>query len=307
MNIYYLRWLVVLLFIANASLAQSHFYYYNNRYYESDLAWEAGGSAGIMNAFTDLGGKKGNGKGFIKDLNLKNTKPSFGFFITALYQYKIGVRLEATFGTITAYDSILKKVQTSAPGRYERNLSFKSSISDVQLSVELHPVFIFGNFDEEAPRLSPYAVAGIGYFSFDPQAKLNGQWYSLQPLHTEGQGFREYRTKKPYKLQQVNFPLGVGLMYEAGAALNFRLELVHRILMTDYLDDVSTSYIDPSLFTNYLPGTQALLAAQLADRKAELNPVLKAIPGEQRGGPKDKDAYFTMQFKMSFVLGRKRR
>ena len=53
----------------------------------------------------------------------------------AMYKDAIGVRLEGTFGQVTGFDSILKNVGPSTFGRYERNLSFKSRISELQLSV----------------------------------------------------------------------------------------------------------------------------------------------------------------------------
>ena len=102
--------------------------------------------------------------------------------------------------------------------------------------------------DEEPPRLSPYVVAGAGVYSFDPQAKLNGQWYSLQPLHLEGQGFAEYPDRKTYQLTQLNLIGGLGLKYEINSLFNARLEFAHRFLFTDYLDDASEiDYIDPTL------------------------------------------------------------
>ena len=208
----------------------SQYYYHNNKYYESDLTFEIGGSIGMMNCLTDLGGRKGIGKGFIKDLNLKNSNFDAGVFFMASYQNKVAVRLEATMGSIEAYDSILKKVKTSTYGRYERNLSFRSEIRELQLSVEVHPLFILNNYDEEPPRFSPYAIAGIGLFSFDPEAKLDGNWIRLQPLRTEGQGFREYRDRKPYHLTQFNFPVGIGVRYELNDNLNVRMELVHQNL-----------------------------------------------------------------------------
>ena len=44
---------------------EAQFYYYNDKYYDNPLAFEAGGSAGLMNSLTDLGGKKGIGKNFV--------------------------------------------------------------------------------------------------------------------------------------------------------------------------------------------------------------------------------------------------
>ena len=294
------------LFFPNKGQAQ--YYYDNDRYYYSDLVLEAGGTVGVMNCLTDLGGKKGIGKGFIKDLNWKNTKASFGVYFMGMYQNKIGIRLEGTFGRVAAYDSILKPYVPNTSGRYERNLSFRSNITDFQLSLELHPLFIFGNFsDKEPPVLSPYIVGGIGFFSFDPEAYLNGEWHRLQPLHTEGQGFDEYRDRKPYKLSQVNYPIGAGVKYELSSAFNLRLELVHRILTTDYLDDVSTTYIEPDLFSKYLPGTQAIYAELLADRQRELNPGHITTPNEQRGDPTSKDSFFSIQLKLGFSFGREKR
>src|SRR5687767_15450579 len=46
--------------------------------------------------------------------------------------------LEATFGQVVGFDSILKNVAHTTNGRYERNLSFKSRISEFHLGVELH-------------------------------------------------------------------------------------------------------------------------------------------------------------------------
>jgi len=281
---------------------QGQYYYYNDKYYGSDWVIELGGSAGIMNSLTDLGGKKGTGKKFIKDLNWKVSRPSFSIYAIAMYKDAIGVRLEGTFGNVRSYDSILKKVGPSTFGRYERNLSFKSNVTDIQLVAEVHP-FFFKNYEEgKAPLWSPYIVAGIGYFSFNPQARLNNEWYSLQPLHTEGQGFAEYPDRKPYKLNQVNIPLGFGVKYELNSSFNLRLEFVHRTLFTDYLDDVSNvDYIDPALFSAYLTAAQASLARQLYDRR------ISTVKNNQRGNPKDNDAFFTIHFKFGVVLRSARR
>ena len=287
---------------------KAQYYYYNDRYYDSEVIVELGASVGVMNCFTDLGGKKGSGKKFIKDLNWKNAKPDAGIFAAIMYQNKIGLRLEGTFGNVGAYDSILKPYVPNTSGRYERNLSFKSKINDLQLSVEIHPLFFFNDYtDKQPPQLSPYIVAGIGYFSFDPQAKLNGTWFRLQPLHTEGEGFAEYPYRKPYKLNQINYPVGAGLRYELSEAFNLRVELIYRILTTDYLDDVSTTYISSDLYASYLTPYQAAIAQQLADRKKEITPGLVAVPGEQRGDPKDKDAFFSIQLKVGITLGREKR
>jgi Domain of unknown function (DUF6089) len=285
----------------------AQYYFYNNKYYENKLLAELGTGIGIMNALTDLGGKQGTGKKFIKDLSWRNSKPCFGIYILLMYKSVIGLRIEGDFGQVTAYDSILKDVRASTFGRYERNLSFKSRIADLQLGIEVHPLFFKYYTDKEPPRLSPYILVGAGYFSFDPQAKLNGQWYSLQPLRTEGQGFDEYPDRKPYRLSQFNIAIGHGIRYEINSLLNARMEINYRFLFTDYLDDVSRDYIDAGLFKDYLPSRLAGLARQLYSRKGELDPGTITMPGDQRGNPKNNDAFFTIQLKLGITPGRQRR
>jgi hypothetical protein len=289
---------------------KAQYYYSNSKYYYSPFSVELGVTGGVMNSLTDLGGKKGVGKNSIKDLRWKTAKPSYGVYIAGTYLDAITVRVEGTFGEVVGFDSILKKVAPSTYGRYERNLSFKSKISEVQLAVEVHPLF-FKSYDdnEEPPRISPYAVGGVGYFSFDPQAKLNGQWYSLQPLHLEGQGFAEYPDRKTYSLRQLNIVAGLGIKYEVSSVLNARLEFVRRFLRTDYLDDVSNvDYIDPSLFYAYLPANKAAIAQQLYNRTNELNPSdIGYTPNTQRGDPTKNDSYFTIQFKIGMTIGRQHR
>lgn len=295
---------------ASLSIGQplkAQYYYYNNKYYETDLAFEVGASIGIMNSLTDLGGKKGIGKNFIKDLNWKNVKPTVGAYFLAMYKYAIAGRIEATFGSIRAYDSILKPVAASTFGRYERNLSFRSRITDIQLAAEIHPLFFKSYEEDEAPFISPYIVAGVGYYSFSPETEFNGRWVALHPLRTEGQGFAEYPDRQPYKLSQFNIAAGFGVKYEVSQMINARLEVVHRFLNTDYLDDVSTNYIDASLFYNYLPANLAALAEQLHDRRGELDPNHVPGPGGQRGDPKDNDAFFSIQLKVGLAIGRQKR
>jgi hypothetical protein len=70
------------------------------------------------------------GKKFIKDLNFGNTNFAGENIFIWSYQYVVAFRLEGTFvAGKDAYDSILKDVKSTAFGRYERNLSFRSNIA----------------------------------------------------------------------------------------------------------------------------------------------------------------------------------
>ncbi len=297
-----IRIIFLFLLFAGAKQSNAQYYFYNGGYYESDFVFELGGSIGAMNAFTDLGGRKGLGKKFVKDFNFKNTQLSGGFYIGLVYKNQIAARLEATFGQIHAYDSILKKVAATTNERYERNLSFRSSIAEIALTVEFHPFYVFGNYDDDhyPPPISPYLLAGIGYFHFNPQAKLNNAYVDLQPLSTEGEGFAEYPDREPYKLNQICFPLGIGARYDISSLLNVKAEITTRILKTDYLDDVSGRYIDPSVYSNYFTGTKLTQALLLNDRHKP--GATTAHPDGIRGRPVNDDSYITFSLKLGLSI-----
>ena len=166
------------------------------------------------------------------------------------------------------------------------------------------------NHDDYKPRLRPYGVIGIGVFHFNPQGSLtdangNKTWYDLKPLHTEGEGFAEYPKRKNYSLTQVNIPMGIGAKYFISDRVNVSLEVLHRKTFTDYVDDVSTEYIDPDLFDKYLSPQNAAIARQIHDKVVGIvtPSVTRYAPGVQRGNPNQNDAYFTIFLKFGVRLG----
>lgn len=284
------KFCIVLALLVKAPLLFGQYYFYNNKYYDNDIVFEVGGSYGGMNAITDLGGQGKDSKMYLNEINWQTTSKVAGIYVGVMYQDVIGVRLEASWGSVKSYDSLLQK---GSP-RYNRNLSFRSDIREVAFLAEFHPMQL--RYDETPSYFSPYVVAGVGWFSFNPQGNLNGKWIDLQPLRTEGQGFSEYPTRRPYKLSQANLCAGLGIRYELFDAVNLRLEWVHRYLFTDYLDDVSLSYIDPLLFSKYLSPTRASQAGIMYKRGIRNN--------KNRGQANNKDAYFSVNFKVGFSLGR---
>lgn len=299
---------IILLLTVSVEKATAQYYFYDNNYYDNPLIFEVGGSVGVMNCLTDLGGNKGVGKKFVKDLNLGKTNFAGSIYLCATYQYMFALRLEATFGQVKADDKVLAKVKETTFGRYERNLNFKSRITDFMLAFEAHPLYIFNSNkeDKEPPLFSPYLLAGVGFFSFKPQTTINNRTVDLQPLSTEGQGFAEYPDRKPYKLNQVSIPFGAGIKYDLSSTLNIKAEFVYRKLNTDYLDDVSSTYIDPTLYANYFTGAKLTNALLLNDRQYELDPSHITNEGDQRGNSKDKDAYFTFGIKLGYTFGREK-
>jgi hypothetical protein len=282
---------------------QGQFYFSSGNQPEPELLWELGGAAGAMNCLTDIGGKSGAGKKFIKDINWNQTQFCGSLFVSVAWQSRFTCRFEATVGQITGSDDVLKTSTDIARNRYLRNLHFRSTIIELAIMSELHLLPII-NKNRDLPLLSPYLIAGIGFFNYNPQARLNHVWIDLRPLHTEGQGFKEYPGLAAYKPVSWCIPVGAGIKYDVSDLVNLRFEILYRLTGTDYLDDVSNRYIVPSLFSNYLSSTASALAAKLADRSAELPGGIKNNNNDIRGNAVNKDAYFSCMLKISIGLGR---
>ena len=178
--------------ILGSQHAQAQYYFFDDTYYDQPVLYEAGFSVNAMNCLTDLGGKKGIGKKFTKDLNTGYTHLSGGVFFSVSYKNEFALRLEGTFGRVSSNDNVLLGITDIAKERFNRNLNFQSNISEVAALLEVHPMYIFIDWparDRPPPRFSPYLLGGIGYFSFNPQTKLGNRTIDLQPLHTEGRRF----------------------------------------------------------------------------------------------------------------------
>jgi hypothetical protein len=273
-------------------------------YYNSTFTFETGFSFGGMNCLTDLGGKKGIGKSFIGDVNFKNTELCGSIFFAEHYKNVVSFRTEFTWGVVKASDNVLSSVKETTLGRYERNLNFYSTVFEIMAAVEIHPLYISQKYgpNQKLHRFSPYLMGGLGFFVYNPRTQLNGAWINLQPLRTEGQGFTEYPDRKPYKLKQFNFPIGGGVRFKLIPNINISAECVYRILNTDYLDDVSTNYVERKLFRKYLDPTIVGNAEALYDRQREINPNHVTNVGDIRGNPKKNDSYFSLSFKVGILF-----
>ena len=271
---------------------------------------EAGINIGPSFFLGDLGGNRGKGTTFIKDVNLALTQVMKGVFLAVYPNEWLGVRVAAQVGKLEGQDKIIDTKGVNELWRKQRNLDFRSNISEAYIAAEVFPLmYLNRNHDDYKPRLRPYGTIGIGVFHFRPQGSLtdvNGTqtWYDLKPLHTEGQGFPEYPKIKDYALTQVNIPMGIGAKYFISDRFNVSLEVLHRKTFTDYVDDVSTEYIDPAYFDKYLSAQDALIARQIHDKVVGIvtPSVTRYEPGVQRGNPNQNDAYFTIFLKFGIRI-----
>ena len=256
----------------------------------------------------DLGGTRGVGKTFVKDVNFPLTKLMKGLYVNYYPSEWLGFRIAANFGTLEGHDSAIKTNGKNEYERKKRNLGFKSSLFEAYAAFEIYPTVFFENYDGLFHKLRPYGVIGFGMFHFNPKGEYiqpNGEriWVELQPLRLEGQGMAEYPTRKPYSLWQKEIPMGFGVKYYLKENMYIGLEILHRKTFTDYIDDVSTKYIDPALFSVYLTPEQATYARQLMYRERILNPSMSRVYiNQQRGDPKENDAFFSGMLRLGWRL-----
>jgi hypothetical protein len=234
---------------------------------------------------------------YFGDLNtrakLNRPKPAAGIFFRKNFGNYIAMRIAGNF-TQLGYSDVYN---THNEYMRRRNLSFNTNVWELGLQGD----FNFYRFMPGDPefRFTPYVTFGVSAFNYDPYAFLNGDKYFLRQLGTEGQAIDSLH-RKPYSSMAIAFPFGVGIKYSINDRINIGFEVVYRFTNTDYLDDVSKTYIDPALFPPNPDGSLST-AYLLSDRSYETGERI-GIKGRQRGNSQNKDAFATALFYISFNL-----
>jgi hypothetical protein len=179
-----------------------------------------------------------------------------------------------------------------------RNLSFYTTIKEAYAALEID--FL----DINKSRFTPYIYGGFAVFHFNPWAYDDaGQKVYLKPLSTEGEGIAAFPTQRPYSLTQFAIPFGVGVRYAVNDNINIGFEFSDRKTFTDYLDDVSSFYVD----YQKLLAARGPKAVEMAYRGIPTATANASYPqhGEQRGTPSEMDWYYfaglTFEIKLNAV------
>jgi hypothetical protein len=272
--------------------------------------YEIGFGIGPLFFLGDLGGNYGTGKTFIKDVNLPLTKVSKGFYAAVYPSEFIGFRAAINHGQVEGYDHMVEDKGGAEYFRKKRNLQFRSSVLEAYVAAEIYPTVFLEQYDGLAGKLRPYGIVGFGAFKFNPKGEYidasgRSTWVPLKPLHLEGQGMDEYPNRKEYSLVATEIPMGFGAKYYIKDNMYIGMEVLHRKTFTDYMDDVSTDYIDGNLFDQYLSSADAQMAKQLFYRENRIGTTTRPFfppDGEQRGDPKENDSFFSTIIKFGWRL-----
>lgn len=253
----------------------------NAQTYEYVQKGEFGITAGLAHYFGDINTRAG----------INRPKPAVGAFFRKAFGNYVGLRISAHFLQLGYSDTYSKN-----DFQKTRNLSFNTNVWELALQGD----FNFFKFVPGDPyhSFTPYITLGVGAFTFDPYAYLNGKKEFLRPLGTEGQ-LIGYNGRKPYNTLAISIPLGVGIKYNINDRMNFSIEVAHRFTTTDYLDDVSTTYIGAGRFTALSS------AALLQDRSYEIDPDnIIGVEGRQRGWSKQRDQYIIAEIGLTYNISR---
>ena len=244
--------------------------------------WSGNIYLGASNMMGDLGGSNFVGSRGIFDWDAKATRPAIGAGIAV---HMGGVSLATNF-LVTRLAG--NDAYSNQEFHEDRNLSVRTDLVEADLLLEYRPWSRHKGFNRF------YLYGGIGAIYYQPKAEYQGDWYELRELGTEGQFLED--GSGPYDDLSIVIPYGLGYKFRLAKSTSLILDLGFRKTFTDYLDDVSTVYADPTLIVN----EKGDVARELSNRSL----TAKAI-NDERGNPDKTDSYHVLSIKFEYIFGGK--
>ena len=118
-------------------------------------------------------------------------------------------------------------------------LNFRNNIFELNGVLEITPYNV--GYYSSRVVIVPYLAVGAGAFAFNPKTERNGEIINLQPLGTEGQGI--VGNEPLYNRLAIAYPFGVCIRFIRNDNVSVGVEILGRVLSTDYIDDVSGTEI----------------------------------------------------------------
>lgn len=236
----------------------------------------------------DLGGRDRIGTDYsLRDIDWSST--NIGGMVGFRYRFHPYWATSTTLnvGMVRGNDALTNEII-----RNSRNLHFRSLIVELSQRIE----FIVWANEKFGARYKVkglkyardkndqiYVFGGVGATYYNPKAMYQGKWVALRPLKTEGQGLTD--GAKPYGPVTLSIPMGIGFRMGLNRMWRIGLEAIYVKTFSDYIDDVSGVYYDPTVLASEVSATSAYLSNPSYQNSTWFN------AGEQRGD-KQKDAYF---------------
>ena len=290
--------------------------------------WYAGAAINAGNYFGDLAPTTNVGS-----TDISFTSPGFGLYGGYKFHHSLALRAGLNWVRVRGDDFSADPNDESGLQRYARNLSFRNDIKELQVGIEVYLLPNYGGPSRRLP-LNAYLFVGAAIFQHEPMGQVPdadyqadqsgavpvesaGEWVKLRPLQTEGVSYNNI---------EFSIPISVGAqMRIPGTQLNAGIEFGIRYMFTDYIDDVSTNYVD--LATLEANGGQ--LARIMSDRSSvpvsndgdlrdlsglSINDgqphgyftsglIGAGSDGAVRGNPDNNDFIFMTQLKLTYIIG----
>lgn len=266
-------WQLLLFSIGIGSVAHAQEYYRNT---------EFGVGVGVAHYFGDLN----------PNLGFKEIKPA----VSALYKWNFNPYI-SLYGSVTYTQVGYKDAHSKNPYQKLRNLAFHSEIWEAAISGEFN--FFWFETSDISKRWTPYLTFGVAGFYYEPTIKYGGKTVKLRTLGTEGQHMQDYKDRK-YSNFSVAFPTGAGIKWWVAPGVNMSFELVNRFTLTDYIDDVSKTYVGIDNF--YINPGVPTVGSTLQDPSILEDGGKMGVPGKKRGDESTSDQYFMAMLKVTFQL-----
>ena len=242
-----------------------------------------GVSVNAMNYFGDIVPKTS-----LPSFRTAATRPNLSVYASRRLSPRFSGRVMLGYGRISGDDSKAADPNgADSRYRYHRNMNFRNDI------IELSGLAVFDLIENrnnylKRPDFVPYLTAGVAIFHHNPKGLYSdGSYVSLQSLKTEG---------VDYSLTQFAIPFGGGVRYKVNKSFDIGIELITRKTFTDYLDDVSGTFADPSRLAT--PAAQYFGGGITRNEPGYPN----FTSTDARRGKKGDDWYTTLGITVNYIL-----
>lgn len=249
---------------------------------------EFGFSLGAANYLGDIGGDVLTRRDFVADMKVHQTRTTAGIFVRHRVNSWLSIKGNCSWARIAGDDKF-----SSNPARNTRNLSFRNDLIELAAIGQINFIQIndLGRSFRHKDNFRAYVGAGAGLVYHNPKAFYQGVYIPLRPLQTEN---------VRYSKVTAVVPVSGGFTFTFDKRYKVGLDLSWRTTFTDYLDDISTRYADPSTMISPL-------AADISNRTDELSNIPSDFaenfsPGSKRGDSSHNDSYLTSTVEFSYAF-----